>query len=51
MLNFLSTKQSSLFPHTEVKVFNIMLSAIALCILTVTGIITCISYQRHRRWV
>ncbi|XP_077082877.1 uncharacterized protein LOC143736141 [Siphateles boraxobius] len=33
----------------EVKVFNIVLSSIALCILTMTGIITCILYQRHRR--
>ncbi|ROL55440.1 hypothetical protein DPX16_20816 [Anabarilius grahami] len=33
----------------EVTVFNITLSSIALCVLTVTGIITCISYQRHRR--
>ncbi|KAF4097831.1 hypothetical protein G5714_021839 [Onychostoma macrolepis] len=33
----------------EVKVFNITLSSIALCVLTVTGIISCISYRRHRR--
>ncbi|XP_042567888.1 uncharacterized protein si:dkey-246e1.3 [Cyprinus carpio] len=33
----------------EVKVFNITLSSVALCILTVTGIISCILYRRHRR--
>ncbi|XP_026091956.1 uncharacterized protein LOC113065053 isoform X1 [Carassius auratus] len=33
----------------EVKVFNITLSSVALCILTVTGILSCISYRRHRR--
>ncbi|XP_067272277.1 uncharacterized protein si:dkey-246e1.3 isoform X2 [Pseudorasbora parva] len=33
----------------EVNIFNITLSSIALCVLTVTGIVTCISYLRHRR--
>ncbi|XP_043079300.1 uncharacterized protein si:dkey-246e1.3 isoform X2 [Puntigrus tetrazona] len=33
----------------EVKVFNITLCSVALCVLTVTGIISCISYRRHRR--
>ncbi|XP_073700077.1 uncharacterized protein [Garra rufa] len=33
----------------EVKVFNITLSAVALCVLTVSVIISCISYRRHRR--
>ncbi|KAK2907119.1 hypothetical protein Q8A67_006104 [Cirrhinus molitorella] len=33
----------------EVKVFNITLLALALCILTVSGITSCILYRRHRR--
>ncbi|XP_056304055.1 uncharacterized protein si:dkey-246e1.3 [Danio aesculapii] len=33
----------------EVKMFNITLSAVALFILAVAGIISCISYLRHRR--
>ncbi|XP_057182086.1 uncharacterized protein si:dkey-246e1.3 isoform X2 [Triplophysa rosa] len=46
---FMVTRQFSLCSHTEDKLFKITLLSVALCVLTITGIIMCITYYKHMR--
>ncbi|XP_036420962.1 uncharacterized protein si:dkey-246e1.3 [Colossoma macropomum] len=34
----------------EFRVFNMVILSLAVCVLTVTAVICCVSYYSHRRW-